>query len=156
MRTLMMGCAVSALVALSPKSEARPPVRLSTTDVGTLCPIRCRVKVELGLASWYGEDWQGSPTASGECFDMNELTAAHRDLPLGTKIKVTNLRNRRSVVVRVNDRGPKVAGRLLDLSKAAAERLGFIGSGVTPVAVRVISYPRRYLTWSQPGPGPRP
>jgi rare lipoprotein A len=96
---------------------------------------------ELGLASWYGEECQGNPTASGEVFDMNGFTAAHRSLPLGTKLKVTNLRNNRSLVVTVNDRGPFVAHRILDVSKAAAYRLGFMASGLAVVRAEVISLP---------------
>jgi rare lipoprotein A len=111
-------------------------------------------KGELGLASWYGEESSGV-TASGEAFDKKELTAAHRTLPLGSKIEVTNLRNNRSLVLRVNDRGPNVTGRLLDVSKAAAERLGFVGSGRTPVRVRVLSLPKQYLAWLQQAPTPR-
>jgi rare lipoprotein A len=84
--------------------------------------------VQLGRASWYGKQFQGQPTASGELFDMNSLTCAHRSLPLGALIRVTNLRNHRSVVVRVNDRGPLVPTRVVDLSYAAAKILGFHGT----------------------------
>ena len=89
-------------------------------------------------------------TASGEPYDMNKLTAAHRTLPFNSRIKVTNLRNGKEVTVRVNDRGPNVPGRLLDLSKAAAQRLGFIGSGRAPVRVTVVRYPKGYV--AQPSP----
>jgi rare lipoprotein A len=95
--------------------------------------------VETGEASWYGERHQGRRTANGEPFDMYRLTAAHPALPLGTKVLVTNLQNGRSVQVRVNDRGPTVAGRIIDLSYAAAQRLGAIGAGTIPVSVRVLS-----------------
>jgi rare lipoprotein A len=101
-------------------------------------------KAELGQASWYGEESTGL-TASGEAFDQQDLTAAHRTLPLGSKIEVTNLRNNKSLVLRVNDRGPNVAGRLVDVSQAAAERLGFVDSGRTPVRVKLLSVPRKYL-----------
>lgn len=90
---------------------------------------------ETGRASWYALT---SKTASGERCDPGALTAAHRSLPFGTKVKVENLRNGRSVVVRVNDRGPYVAGRIIDLTKAAAGRLGFIKSGVAPVRLTVL------------------
>ena len=79
--------------------------------------------------------------ASGEPFDENALTAAHRTLPLGAEVKVTNLENGRSVTVRVKDRGPAITGRLIDLSKAAAARLGFVHRGLTMVEVRVVSLP---------------
>src|SRR5262245_49638037 len=96
---------------------------------------------ETGLASWYGHPYHGRRTASGEVYDMNELTAAHRALPLGTRLMVTNLDNARAVDVRVNDRGPFVDGRILDLSYGAARVLGADRSGVIPVRLRVISLP---------------
>jgi rare lipoprotein A len=80
---------------------------------------------QIGIASWYGKQFHGKSTASGEDFDMFELTAAHRQLPLGTYVKVTNLRNGKWIIVRVNDRGPYVAGRIMDLSYAAARMLSF-------------------------------
>jgi peptidoglycan lytic transglycosylase len=92
--------------------------------------------VQQGIASWYGPRFHGRDTASGERFDQNELTAAHRTLPLGTKAMVTNLRNGKKVEVEINDRGPYAPGRILDLSKAAAERLD-IESGTTPVRLEV-------------------
>jgi rare lipoprotein A len=83
---------------------------------------------QIGRASWYGKFFQGRQTASGEDFDMNGLTCAHRSLPMGSLVRVTNLRNHRSVVVRVNDRGPVPENRVIDLSAAAAIRLGFSGT----------------------------
>ena len=80
---------------------------------------------QIGIASWYGKQFHGKSTASGEDFDMFELTAAHRQLPLGTYVKVTNLRNGKWIIVRVNDRGPYVAGRIMDLSYGAARMLSF-------------------------------
>lgn len=88
-----------------------------------------------GLASWYGPGFAGRRTASGEVFDPNALTAAHRSLPFGTVVRVVNLDNRRSVEVRINDRGPFKPDRVIDLSRAAAEALDMIGSGVGPVRV---------------------
>jgi rare lipoprotein A len=90
---------------------------------------------QVGTASWYGEQFQGKQTASGEPFDMRDLTAAHPSLPLGTFVKVTNLRNGRSVVVRINDRGPVVDGRIIDLSYNAARSLGFKDRGLQTVRV---------------------
>ncbi|WP_165664625.1 septal ring lytic transglycosylase RlpA family protein [Metapseudomonas otitidis] len=87
-------------------------------------------------ASYYGARHHGKRTASGERFDQNALTAAHRTLPFGTRVKVTNLNNDRSVVVRINDRGPHVRGRLIDLSRRAAEALDMLRSGVAPVRVQ--------------------
>lgn len=109
-------------------------------------PVLCGAEhqtEEFGLASWYGAAHQGRTTASGEPFDERQLTAAHRTWPMGTLVMVTNLRNGRSVVVRITDRGPAVLGRIIDLSKAAAERLGFIRRGLTPVKVSVIRKGRR-------------
>jgi rare lipoprotein A len=88
-----------------------------------------------GMASWYGE---GQMTASGERFDKHKMTAAHRTLPLGTYVRVTNKRNGKSVVVRINDRGPYGHGRIIDLSEAAAKKLDMIDAGVAPVTVEVV------------------
>ncbi|MFL6290139.1 MAG: septal ring lytic transglycosylase RlpA family protein [Thermoanaerobaculia bacterium] len=88
-----------------------------------------------GQASWYGSDFQGSPTASGEPFDMNALTAAHRTLPLGSYARVKNLDNGRSVVVRINDRGPHARRRTIDLSYAAAREIEMVSEGTAPVEV---------------------
>ena len=93
--------------------------------------------VEWGEASWYGPVFHGRKTASGERFDQQKLTAARMELPLGTKAVVTNLENGRSVEVEINDRGPYVPGRAIDLSKAAARELGMIEAGVAPVLVEV-------------------
>ncbi|HEX2027518.1 MAG TPA: septal ring lytic transglycosylase RlpA family protein [Nitriliruptorales bacterium] len=89
-----------------------------------------------GRASWYGPGFVGDRTASGEAYDPAKLTAAHRTLALGTLVRVTNQRNGRSVVVRINDRGPYVDGRMIDLSLAAADRLAMRTSGVAPVTVQ--------------------
>ena len=92
-----------------------------------------------GVVSWYGEQFHDRPTASGELFDANAMTMAHPTLPFGTRVKVTNLRNGRSVVVRVNDRGPFVSGRMLDLSLGAARKLDMVDDGVVEVRVEVVS-----------------
>jgi rare lipoprotein A len=91
--------------------------------------------VAVGIASWYGAAFAGRPTASGEIFDPRKLTAAHRTLPLGSMVQVTNMKNGRSVVVRINDRGPFKPGRILDCSEGAARALGFRGRGMTDVAI---------------------
>lgn len=88
---------------------------------------------QAGVASWYGPGFHGRRTANGERFDMNALTAAHRTLPLGTQVRVTNTRNGQSVVVRINDRGPYVGHRVIDLSKASAQAIGV--SGLTKVSI---------------------
>jgi rare lipoprotein A len=94
--------------------------------------------VETGVASWYGEEFHGRPTSSREVYDMNDLTAAHRTLPFGTYVMVTNLENDRAVVVRVNDRGPFVKGRIIDLSYAAARVLGLVGPGTARVRLDIL------------------
>ncbi|MCX8044231.1 MAG: septal ring lytic transglycosylase RlpA family protein [Desulfobacterota bacterium] len=94
--------------------------------------------VEKGIASWYGEDFHGKPTSSGETYDMYGMTAAHKILPLGTHVKVTNLLNNRSVIVRVNDRGPFVAGRVIDLAYTPARLIGIVGPGTAPVLVEAV------------------
>ena len=109
---------------------AAPPPR--QVAVG---PIRREIR---GVASWYGPGFHGNRSASGERYNQNALTAAHRSLPFGTKVRVTNLNNGRSVVVRINDRGPYVRGRAIDLSAAAARSLGMIQSGVAPVQIEVL------------------
>lgn len=93
------------------------------------------------VASYYGAEFNGKPTSSGEIFDMNDLTAAHKTLPFGTILEVTNLENGKKVTVRVNDRGPFVADRELDVSKAAAETLGMITTGTARVSIRKLSGP---------------
>lgn len=96
---------------------------------------------EVGLASWYGVPYHGRRTSSGEVYDMYQLTAAHRDIPLGSWVEVTSLNNARSLTVRINDRGPFVDGRIIDLSYAAASLLGVTGPGVAPVRVRLTQPP---------------
>ncbi len=141
MRTLVIGCAVAALVALSARSEARVPAVYRAAQVARWITL---IPTEVGEASWYGAESAGK-TANGENYDFNQLTAAHRTLPFNSRIKVTNLRNGRAVVLRVNDRGPNVAGRLLDVSRKAAELLGFDQSGRAPVKVTVVHYPKGYV-----------
>jgi rare lipoprotein A len=136
MRKLVMGCAMAGLIVMSPKSEARPPAYL-----GPLPAVFKMPKGEVGMASWYGIERQGMPTTSGELFDNKRLTAAHRKLPFGTTVRVTNLRNRTSTLLRINDRGPGVRGRMIDVSWAAAKQLGFLNAGLTRVEVDVVSSP---------------
>ena len=93
----------------------------------------------VGVASWYGAHWQGRKTASGTRYDVRKLTAAHRSLPLNTHVRVTNLENGRSVIVLINDRGPYVDGRVIDLSTAAARHLGMIKEGIVPVELDIVA-----------------
>jgi rare lipoprotein A len=91
-----------------------------------------------GSASWYGGTFHGRKTANGERYNMYGMTAAHKSLPFGTKVRVTNQKNGKAVVVRINDRGPYVGKRVIDLSKGAATAVGMIGSGVAPVKIEVL------------------
>lgn len=117
-RTLIISCLLGLLAGCS---------GLPGTDDG-------RYRAE-GQASYYGAKHQGKRTASGERFDQNQLTAAHRSLPFGTQVRVTNLNNEKSVIVRINDRGPYARSRIIDLSRHAAQQLGMLRSGVAPVRV---------------------
>jgi rare lipoprotein A len=99
--------------------------------------VEAPAHVERGQASWYGPGFDGRPTASGELFDQNALTAAHPDLPLGVMATVTNLQNGRVVEVEINDRGPFIGNRVIDLSRGAAQRLGIIEAGLAPVQIEV-------------------
>ncbi|WP_374111877.1 septal ring lytic transglycosylase RlpA family protein [Phormidium yuhuli] len=94
---------------------------------------------EQGIASWYGPGFEGNQTANGEIFNSQDLTAAHLELPFGTRVRVTNLNNGRSLVVRINDRGPYIGNRIIDLSAGAARELGMIYSGTAPVVVEVLA-----------------
>jgi len=123
----LMATVPASSISRRPPREAPPPHTGPTPGV------------QRGLATFYGVEQQGGPTASGERFDRNQLTAAHRTLPLGTRVRVTNTRNGRSVEVRINDRGPYGGhGRIIDLSEAAARRLDMIDAGVVPVIVEVL------------------
>lgn len=109
--------------------------------VAPLCAGEAEIFKLEALASFYAEDFHGRPTASGELFDMNAYTAAHKSLPFGTMLEVTNLSNGKRVTVRVNDRGPFVPNREIDLSRGAAEKLDMITAGVARVSIRKISGP---------------
>ncbi len=96
------------------------------------------IHTEEGLASYYADFFHGQKTASGEMYDSATLTGAHRELPFGTIVEVTNLDNQRSVKIKINDRGPFVENRIIDLSKAAAKKLEFIQQGIVPVQLKIV------------------
>lgn len=96
---------------------------------------------ETGLASWYGHPYHGRPAADGEIYDMEQLTAAHRTLPFGTRVRVVNLTNSKTVDVRITDRGPFVENRIIDLSHAAAAAIDLVGPGIAPVRLDILSVP---------------
>lgn len=125
-----MRIVLAMVLLLAACTSSRPPEVRPVTPAYT----------EEGLASWYGEPYHGRPTASGVTYDMHAMTAAHRTLPFGTWIAVTNLENGRKAEVLVNDRGPFVAGRILDLSQKAAAKLGMLEKGVARVRLAVVRW----------------
>jgi len=133
---LMMGLALTASAKnaakdSSPSSTDQAPITKAKAKAKTSprSTARSRSSFQIGVASWYGSHFQGRTTAAGERFDMNLMTCAHPTLPMGTWLRITNLKNRRIAFVRVNDRGPVTDGRIVDLSYAAARALGLAGLG---------------------------
>jgi rare lipoprotein A len=141
-RVELVVAAALALVAVGCAGSGAERPRASTIRDVSAPPATVggrRVRsVEQGLATWYGPGHHGGPTASGERFDMHAMTAAHKTLRMQTMVRVVNLRNGRSVVVRINDRGPYARGRIIDVSLAAARALGMVEAGVVPVRVEVL------------------
>lgn len=143
--TAMTGFVISACLTIMPAS-----VLTKLTDATFLLPIAHAssgnetnaaenfMLVSEGKASYYANQFHGRKTANGETFNMNELTAAHRTLPFGTWVRVTNMRNGKDVIVRINDRGPFIKGRVIDLSKQAAKELGMMNAGTANVRVEAI------------------
>ena len=139
---LAIACVIAGLgAAQGPNiSEAKPaPVSSVQTKPVASRPAGKTKPYQVGTASWYGEPFEGKPTASGEPYDMYEMTAAHLTLPIGSYVRVTNLRNGRSVVVRVNDRGPVVPGRIIDLSYGAAQAIHMRGYGLQRVRLDLLN-----------------
>lgn len=117
---------------------SRPPAPTNGTPTTTFNPVAASEFNQVGTASWYGRDFDGKPTASGEIFDSRKLTAAHKEIPLGSIVLVRNMENNKEVLVTINDRGPFVAGRVLDVSEYGSELLGFKEQGLTTVGIRVV------------------
>ncbi len=146
---ILVGTVAMIALAFSTKSEDHSTVRAAATtnagaDSGAKLTPTLSAKphthwYQFGRASWYGHALQGMQTASGEAYDMNGMTCAHRSLPMGALVRVTNMRNHKSIVVRVNDRGPVPESRVVDLSYAAAHLLGFSQRGTAPVRIDVVS-----------------
>lgn len=138
---------------LLPRPAASVPPSVPADSVATVAPpdsltpertVAAQRKALLrGLASWYGEAFDGQTTASGERFDMRKMTACHPSLPFGSLVRVVNLKNGRSVIVRITDRGELAEGRIIDLSKAAAQKLAMTEAGLAPVKLDVISRGKR-------------
>lgn len=155
---LFYGCSSKSNFTSSPKSSAslnqdgstkiidsknmhRATMKPYTIDGKTYAPTLVSVGDSFsGVASWYGKDFHGKKTSNGEIYDMNDMTAAHKTLPMNTMLKVTNLKNNKSLVVRVNDRGPFVGSRIIDLSFTAATRLDLVAQGTGPVGLEVIGF----------------
>ena len=128
------------LVACAPRTRPTAPTTGPTAIPTTTAPTGSSATFyDDGVASWYGPNFVGRPTANGEIFDPSQLTAAHQTLPFDTLVQVTHLENGRSVVVRINDRGPFVDRRIIDLSRAAAERIDMIGSGTAQVRLDLLN-----------------
>ena len=147
------GAFLAIVVGVAGAQAASPADHLSATPAAPSATSTVKPKhhwYQLGVASWYGRFFQGKTTASGQPYDENAMTCAHRSLPIGSVLKVTNLRNHRSVVVRVNDRGPVPEDRVIDLSYAAAETLGFSQRGLAPVRVDLISAPTEVAQLNTP------
>ncbi|WP_293116750.1 septal ring lytic transglycosylase RlpA family protein [Moorena sp. SIO4G3] len=125
----------SSLNKSSASAQTWQPLTVPTIARRSRRRVRWSVR---GVASWYGSAFHGRRTASGERFNQYALTAAHRTLQFGTRVKVTNLRNGRSVIVRINDRGPNVRGRIIDLSRGAARIIGLVRSGTGPVHIEIL------------------
>jgi rare lipoprotein A (peptidoglycan hydrolase) len=144
--SLAQGLALVLLIACL--GAAQGPQRLEATpapnrtDLGSTearKQARKSKAYQVGTASWYGEDFDGKPTASGEPYDMYDMTAASLTIPLGTYVRVTNLRNGRAVIVKVNDRGPVVPGRIIDVSYGAAQALQFKNKGLQRVRLDLVN-----------------
>ena len=136
---LLAGCGPGAA-----RRSVAPAARPGSGAPGVTPPRHGAGEVQRGLASWYGERHHGGPTASGERFDMHALTAAHRSLRFGTRVRITNEKNGQSVIVRINDRGPfGNRKRIIDVSQRAATELDMIDAGVVPVRVEVLSVPAK-------------
>ena len=121
-------------------AEAPPPAPSPVAPAPAPDRPRSEPEVEVGLASYYGKRLVGRKTASGERYDKDALTAAHRDYPFGTWVRVTSLNNGKTVLVRINDRGPRRGKRIIDLSRRAASELGMIYAGVASVRLEVLSW----------------
>ncbi len=133
LRRLMGNAPPLKEIAGQPKPKPAP------RQVSTMGVRINNIRKVRGIASWYGPGFHGRLTANGEKYNQNAFTAAHRNLAFGTRVRVTNLNNGRSTIVRINDRGPYIAGRIIDLSAAAAKAIGMVNSGVAPVRLEILS-----------------
>jgi rare lipoprotein A len=143
-RRIAHGLAIGLMIvglgaAQGPNISEAKPAPVGSVQVQAAARKQVKTKpFQVGTASWYGATFDGKPTASGEPYDMYDMTAAHLTLPMGSYVKVTNLRNGKSVVVRVNDRGPVVPGRIIDVSYGAAQALEFKSRGLQRVRLDLV------------------
>lgn len=139
---VLLGCAASPRFGTSPGTSDRQPAgsKSPSTSRPASAPAGKALLVLEGVASYYADQFHGKQAANGEIFDMHDLTAAHRTLPFGTRVRVTNLGNGKSVVVRIIDRGPYVEGRILDLSLGAAKQIDMVASGTARVKIEVVEW----------------
>ncbi|MDQ2946790.1 MAG: septal ring lytic transglycosylase RlpA family protein [Acidobacteriota bacterium] len=152
--------ALLAVVLFSGCRKKHPVMAKATAPAATRLPAPPKIPsktpeqvgdpryVELGIASWYGQPFHGRAAANGEIYDMEKLTAAHKTLPFGTWVRVTNLANNKTVDVRITDRGPFIPGRIIDLSHAAAQEIELIGPGVAQVRLDIMAAPEMQLAGS--------
>jgi rare lipoprotein A len=144
-RRIARGLAIAGLIvglgaAQGPNISQAKPAPVSSVQIRPEVSKQIKTKpYQVGTASWYGETFEGKPTASGEPYQMHDMTAAHLTLPMGSYVKVTNLRNGKAVIVRVNDRGPVVPGRIIDLSYGAAQALQFRHRGLQRVRLDLVN-----------------
>lgn len=164
---IFSGCSLGAPVISPSKSDRRVVTNSVSTHNATMKPYVVNGKryyptivnigdIASGIASWYGPDFHGKKTSNGEIYNMYAMTAAHKTLPMDTIVKVTNLNNSKEAIVRINDRGPFVQGRVIDLSKSAASKINMIATGTAPVKIEVIGFngisnPKSYMPHSFEG-----
>jgi len=138
--TLLVALATTALAVSGVSAQTSPAPAAAPPAISAAAPAaQAAASVESGKIAWYGRKFAGRRTASGESFNPDALTMAHKTLPFGTRVKVTNLANKKSVTLRVNDRGPTQADRVGDVSLAAARQLGMLRSGVVDAEIEVIA-----------------
>jgi len=131
----VMGLVFSLMIIAAACGPSKKEIRYEPFDPGKKILYR-----EVGLVSWYGEEYHGRKTANGEIYDMYAMTAAHRTLPFNTRVRVTNLENGKKADLRINDRGPFIPGRIIDLSKSGAQVLGILGQGTAKVTVEATGF----------------
>ena len=147
---LFTGCTERYVTEVYNTPEVKKPTQKAYSVNGNVYYPKKTVSIgwsEEGIASWYGPNFHGKYTSNGEIYNMYALTAAHKTLPMNTIVKVTNLNNNKSVIVRINDRGPFVKGRIIDLSYAAGKKIGLDKSGTAPVKITVVGFKgKNYVT----------